>query len=782
MAELKKAGRVSDYISKIDWILRAYKDNEEIEYPMIHGFQKEAIQNSSGARLSKDYKNWRCEISVRKNEKGVFVIVEDFGTCGLTGKNYTVQQLKEMVKKRELVDKPEERLARISCDNVSGGDQQSAGLFGVGKTMYIATSKRYTYYFETITENEGYRCNINEEDEMFDPALEEDVARNFIKENTGLEPITHKGTRFIILDPTDEIIDSILGEDQKLLKCVEETWWRVIRRLPEESGIFVQGTKAKVPVEYDFDESETIFEKNTYFLKDSYSVEKGTIFRVKKLGFFLREKMPDYLCGFYFYRRGMKICSFSLKELEAHIPCNYVGFIEVDQEWEDDLARIENHTHYGIIRNAKTSNTYQYLQRAIRENVEQCLKEWGYLRDKEDTNKELRELVDSIKEEVIETLEENGYENIGKGDRRSTFDVRLGNVIYPHSEEKGFERTVYSNEKITFDFTITNRTFRSNKYVARIAIKSADGSINNILEEKTIQIPSTESCLESFVANISNENSVQNMRNTIILSVFNSNGSGKVVEKKLPFYFGIETDVRPAEDFKLDIERHDFPRVNDRRVNTGEHVKNVQYSIENNLNKPVKFFLSVYTLNADDNNEKIEDVSKKEYIVPPFGEALITDPLDICFSREVYLPKLKKGVIKVRAALILGENLIEKQLGKTKKIDDYTFEVYFNKPEKSGLDFPYDLRESDKYLRSWVEGNNTVVINTLHPQYLQCESIYEKSRYIAMQYLRQVIYIYAKNGTLDKDLLGVDGSANNIEYYKNLDDIIEGLWYKQCQK
>lgn len=273
MDGLKKVGRVSDYISKVNWILKAYLDNEEIDYPMIHGFQKEAIQNSTGARLSKDYRDWRCEISIVETGKGKFLIVEDFGTCGLTGNNYSSDELKAMVKTRELVDKPDERLARISCDNVSGGDQQSAGLFGVGKTMYIATSSCYTYYFESITESEGYRCNINEEDQMFDKALEEDEARKFIYEQTGLSPITHVGTRFIILNPLNDVVESILGEDKKLLKCVEETWWRIIKRLPDESGIFVQGEKANVPEEYDFDESETIFEKDTYFSKDTSLIE-----------------------------------------------------------------------------------------------------------------------------------------------------------------------------------------------------------------------------------------------------------------------------------------------------------------------------------------------------------------------------------------------------------------------------------------------------------------------------------------------------------------------------
>lgn len=775
MSELKKVGRVQDYISKVKWIVNLYEENEGI----IHGFQKEAIQNSTGARKSSNYKDWKCEISVVTTDKGTFLIVEDFGTYGLTGTNYTSEELKAMVKNRELVNKPEERLARISCDNVSGGDIQSAGLFGVGKTMYIAASQDYTYYFESITDNEGYRCNINEEDQMFDRALEEDEGRDFIIKNTGLEPIKHVGTRFIILNPREDVVDSIIGEGQPIIKCIQETWWRVIRRLPPESGIFVQGTKAKVPAEYDFSEEQTIFEKDTYFCNDPADVEAG--YRIKKFGFFIREKMPDYLSGFYYYRRGMKICSFNLKELEPHIPCNFVGFIEVEQDWEEELSKIENSTHYGIIKSAKNSNVFQYLQRAVKDNIEYCLRDWGYLKDETNSNKELRELVDSIKEDVIETLAENGYENIEKGDRRAPFEVRLGNVVYPHENEKKYERTVYTNEKISFDYVITNRTLRANKYGVRISVKSADGSLNTVIDQKTIQIQSGDQALDSVELIVNNENALQNSRNTLILSVFNANGTGKVVEKKLPFYYGIETDIRPEEDFKLDIYRHDFPRVSDRRVNTGESIQNVQYSIQNNLNKHIRFFVAVRSLNAENNNEKIEDISRKEYIVPPFGEVFITDPINICFSRDVYLPKLKKGIVEIRATLILGENLIEKQMGKTMKIDDYTFKVFFNKPEKSGLDFPYDLRDSDKHLRSWSEGH-TIVINTLHPEYLQCKDILQKSRYIALQYLKQVVVIYAKEGTLDKQLLNTDSETVNSEYYDNLENIIEDLWYKQCQK
>jgi hypothetical protein len=52
-----------------------------------------------------------------------------------------------------------------------------------------------TYYFDSISQNEGYRCNINEIDKMFPKALEGEEAKQYIQETTGLNPINHIGTR-----------------------------------------------------------------------------------------------------------------------------------------------------------------------------------------------------------------------------------------------------------------------------------------------------------------------------------------------------------------------------------------------------------------------------------------------------------------------------------------------------------------------------------------------------------------------------------------------------------
>ena len=64
----------------------------------------------------------------------------------------------------------------------------------------------------------------------------------------------------------------------------------------------------------------------------------------------------------------MKIGPVNLsRELESHIPSNYFGFIEVEPEWEDELAKLENGTHYGVKGSARNTNVFQYLQKQYKE-------------------------------------------------------------------------------------------------------------------------------------------------------------------------------------------------------------------------------------------------------------------------------------------------------------------------------------------------------------------------------------------------------------------------------
>lgn len=146
-----------NYKNNVDWILGAYTD-AGVTFP--NGFQKDAIQNAVGARKTDKWKNWSCDISFVENEHGRFVIVEDCGTVGLTGKNTPSEEINEMMAQGKTLPSTE-RLSRFTSMFNSGGNTTGGGLFGAGKSVYSVASSTYTYYFDSLREDGKYVANIN---------------------------------------------------------------------------------------------------------------------------------------------------------------------------------------------------------------------------------------------------------------------------------------------------------------------------------------------------------------------------------------------------------------------------------------------------------------------------------------------------------------------------------------------------------------------------------------------------------------------------------------------
>ena len=224
-----------NYKKSVDWILGAYTD-AGVSFP--NGFQKDAIQNAVGARKTNKWKNWHCDISYVKNSIGSFVIVEDSGTVGLTGRNIPGTEVNQMMAEEKVLP-PEERLARFTSLFNSGGNETGGGLYGAGKSVYSVASDDYTYYFDSLREDGKYVANVNNRGQVMETALEGDAARQFILEKTGMSEKTTVGTRIIIVSPKDELADSI--QDGSIIPFIQESWWLIIQRLQDDSAITVNG-------------------------------------------------------------------------------------------------------------------------------------------------------------------------------------------------------------------------------------------------------------------------------------------------------------------------------------------------------------------------------------------------------------------------------------------------------------------------------------------------------------------------------------------------------------
>ena len=775
--------RAQNYSKHVQWVIKTYEDS--IDAGFIHGFQKDSIQNAAGARKNQhSFSGWKCIIDVRKTSKGTFVIVEDFGTVGLTGKNYSIEELDEMTSTKDATIPPDQRLARISVDNSSGGDTTSAGLYGVGKTLYVAASKSYWNYFESITENEGYRCNMNKNNEMLERALEGEAGKTFIQDNTGLEPIDHVGTRFIIVDPNPELIQAI--EDGTLLSYVEETWWRIIKRITNtEDGIFVGGKRASVPAVYNFPEDKELLVKDSFFTKEIMKDEDDSSLKSKKIGFFINDKIPEELRGFYFYRRGMKIGKIDLGEYEIQFGKPYFGFIELDEEWEEQLARYENSTHYNVTSRGKLTAVYKALKTMVKKTVSELLLEWGYTKTRESHDQVLSKLVEEVQEELGDLLAENGYESIGKGDRKNKIDIRLSNVRYPNEDDPKNARSLYTGESLSFDYTIINRMQRTAKIQLSISTVKSNNTVIQQLSLENIDLSGNDNYQGSFIFKPTVDNSDENSVNGLLITIKLVNGN-KIISRKLIYYFKRESEIQEDQDFELDLHSYQFPDMPNkgRRVDTDESITGVSYSMVSRLNKPIKVVLRVMALDTNNNNEPIETVFEREYVLPANGEPLISDPFDIKYAKEVYYPKLRKGIVTIRAKMGLREMLPESKLRKGAVLDEYEFKTFFNKPEKAGPEIKIILlEEPGLHKRSWIveTEKNTIAVNISHPEYLALvgRELQLTENYIMEQAAQESVRLYAAQGMFDEEF-GADISS--FDYLKRVNEKIEEIWYQICLK
>lgn len=143
--EAKKSLMPQNFKNDINWIIDAY-ELAKVTFP--DGFQKDAIQNAVGARSRDSWSDWKCRIDLIKNSQGVFLVIEDEGTEGLTGPNISTTEIMDMIDKELDIDHTW-RLARFSSRNVSGGNQTGVGKYRVGKSVYSACSEDYDYFFDS---------------------------------------------------------------------------------------------------------------------------------------------------------------------------------------------------------------------------------------------------------------------------------------------------------------------------------------------------------------------------------------------------------------------------------------------------------------------------------------------------------------------------------------------------------------------------------------------------------------------------------------------------------
>lgn len=723
------------YKRNVDWIIGAYED-AGVDFP--NGFQKDAIQNAVGARRTNNWKNWKCDISYIENNKGKFIVVSDSGTMGLTGKNTPAEEINEMMAREETLP-AEERLSRFTSMFNSGGNATGGGLYGAGKSVYSVASEDYTYYFDSLREDGIYVANVNKKGQVESVAYEGDEAKKFIFEETGLSEKTTVGTRVIIVSPKEELVNAI--NDGTIINDIQESWWIIIERLKDDAAITVNGNRVTVP--NDIKQCTHVYE-----LPSPEKYLSG--YKVKHFGLYVFDDGSNRWQGISYYRKGMKIGEIDLKEIPKKVDGKYWGYIEVDEQWEEELSDIEDKVHFGVSKGKKRMLQYQNLKNYTQSKVTTCLTEWGYIKDKESDDKKLKDELNQIKEDIQDLFRKLDFEDLGKGPKRADFDVRWQNIRYPeeNSERVTGGDTIKFSVRMSSSYTVSKR-FKYNLSV----VNPQTGSVVSVIKKDKISIESGAVKKLDFEHRITKDNSVQFAENRILLSV-KVIGSGKEKRKELPYFFDIDRPDNSREEVKLALHECIFPTESSRRVNFREKLRNVTYLIENKRNEALNYRLNISIHNASDiTNPKIIDVAQLTGVLAPFEE-VVTDPVkEIVFDEAIYSKYLTEGVLELRARLIA--NADDSQYEKGDKITFYHYKIFLNSDEKHGSADSFDInlvKSSEDYRRSWnTPGNGrTITLNIGHAAYTNLEDYADiQHDYLREQMLKQFVLLYLSEGRYD---------------------------------
>ena len=724
-----------NYRNNVDWILGAYTD-AGVSFP--NGFQKDAIQNAVGARKTNRWKNWRCDISLIENTHGRYVVVEDSGTVGLTGKNTPAEEINALMAQGKTLP-AEERLSRFTSMFNSGGNTTGGGLFGAGKSVYSVASQSYTYYYDSLREDGLYVANVNENGQVNSTAYEGDEAKKYIFDNTGLSEKKTVGTRIIIESPKEELVESINNGD--IVPFIQESWWIIIQRLADDAAITVNGVKVNVPE--DIKNGTHSFE-----LQNPEMYMPG--YKVKHFGLYAFDDGNNRWNGISYYRKGMKIGEIDIKEIPKKIENKFWGYIEVDEQWEDDLSDIEDKVHFGVSKGKKNTAAYQHLKNYCNNKFKANLIEWGYIKDKESEDKKLKDELKQIAEDIQDLFDRLGFEDLGKGPQKADFDVRWQDISYPIEDSE----RVTSGDTIEFSVRIKSSYATDKRFEYKLSVVNPQtGTVVSSIANDKIAVQSNTVERIDFTHTISKQNSVQFAENRIVLSV-KVIGSGKEKRKELPYFFDIDKPDNAREAVKLVLHECIFPSDNSRRVNFGESLRNITYLIENKRNHGLNYRLNVSIHNASDPTcPKIVDIASFTGNIDPFEE-MVTSPIEtIQFDQQTYEPYLTEGVLELRARLIA--NADDPQYEKGDKITFYHYKIYLNSDEKNGKNDSFDVQSvvaPEDFRRSWYTAGNrrTITLNVGHVAYLNVSDYPDVQHdYMREQMLKQYVLLYLAEGKYD---------------------------------
>jgi hypothetical protein len=334
----------------INWqqLVQNIVDEYEKHQGIVHGVQKDAVQNGWDARSHPKGEGWSFTIQLHRESKGlVYVSMTDTGTHGLTGRVLTSQEME--------ADLPAyERWGRFESLAFTKEEEEGAiGARGQGKFIFVGASKINQIYYDSLREDGTYRLGsraVIGKTSSPVKTWEEGAGRDLlVKRFPSIEPLATFGTRVIIVEPIDELVEAI--NDGTLARAISDTWWEIIEKF--SAKIIIKGENVELEATLP-QHIRTMPEEDMngfkVWLRENDTVDvSGEKPRIKRLHLVWGplEEVPSQIRGVSIQRSGMKICiEDPPRDLPREMADGIYGYIQFDNDLDKLMAMAESVTHY----------------------------------------------------------------------------------------------------------------------------------------------------------------------------------------------------------------------------------------------------------------------------------------------------------------------------------------------------------------------------------------------------------------------------------------------------
>ncbi len=174
-----------------------------------------------------------------------------------------------------------------------------------------------------------------------------DAKNEFKKYAPKLKPLTEVGTRVIIDDPIDELVNAFLnGAFQKM---VSETWWEIITKFGAKIFVNVNGVDKVVMAPKEYDDKDNLPNDFKIYEKENFNIKiQNKDYRVKKLflAYSPNEELSEEIRGIAVQRGGMMVERLEPRYIPKGEEEKIYGYITFDKPLDLEMARAEASTHY----------------------------------------------------------------------------------------------------------------------------------------------------------------------------------------------------------------------------------------------------------------------------------------------------------------------------------------------------------------------------------------------------------------------------------------------------